>query len=170
MREAAGAIFNTDPVMPVDEQLVKLLKTRALAAPSGRFRLCLHHATTESVQQMIIAHRRANYSRPHRQQASKLYMMIEGELMILIFSDRGELSQRITIKSPGQDAPFCLRLAADCWHTTFAVSDVAVVCEVLGAPNPNGEATEHPDWAPEENDPAAIKAYLDTLNLSAEFA
>ncbi len=111
MRETTGAIFNTDPVMQVDAQLVEMLKERALAAHSGRFRLCLHHATTESVQQMIIAHRRANYSRPHRQHASKLYMMIEGELLILIFSDQGELSQRITLKSPGQDAPFCLRLA-----------------------------------------------------------
>ena len=32
MREAAGAIFNTDPVMQVDAQLVEMLKERALAA------------------------------------------------------------------------------------------------------------------------------------------
>ncbi len=167
MRETDGAIFNTDAVLQVEQSLVDELKSRALTSPSGRFRLCMHHATTEAVQQMIIAHRRASYSRPHRQDASKLYIMIEGELLILVFDDHGAVSKRIPLKRPGGDAPFCVRLAAGCWHTTFATSEVAVVCEVLGAPNPDGRATEHPAWAPDEADLPAVRRFLRERKLAA---
>lgn len=170
MREAKGAIFNTDAIAQVDPGFVDTLKARALAAPLGRFRFCLHHSTSEAVQQMIIANRRATYYRPHRHDVSELYVMIEGELLVLIFDDQGELSEKITLKGPGHDAPFCARLAPGCWHTLFTLSETAVSCEVLGAPNPDGGATEYANWAPDQDDPKAIKAFFDKLDLTTPLA
>jgi len=165
MREASGAIFNTDAVMSVDEKLLETIKARAGESPRGRFRFCLHQSTSEPVQEMIIAHTRASYTRPHRQDASKLYVMIEGELMVFVFDEQGGISQRILLRPGSQPTPCCLRLAPGWWHTTFALSDVAVVCEVLGSSNPDGQASEYADWAPVESDSEAVAAYLRELNV-----
>ena len=169
MRDARAAIFNTDDVMCVDQNLVDQLKRRAVTEPTGRFRLCLHHSTSETVQQMIIAYRRASYIRPHRQDASKLYVMLEGEFLVLLFDDQGNVTDRITLKHNDRSAPFSVRLVPGCWHTTFALSEIAVVCEILGAPNPDGKANQHPDWAPDEDDPQVVARYLNQLELTQEF-
>jgi len=168
MREARGAIFNTETVMPVDRELLERLKAGARASDTGRYRLCLHHAPSEPVQQMIVVHCRANYSRPHRQDASKLFVAIEGELSLLIFDEQGNLADRIVMQPPGHDAPFCVRLSPSCWHTMFAQSEAAVFCEVMGAANPDGQATDFPPWAPPESDGQAVAAFLQQHGLTIE--
>ena len=167
MREASGALFNTESVMSVDAELLGTIKQRAADAPRGRFRLCLHHSTDEPVQEMIIAHTRASYTQPHRQDASKLYVMMEGELLVVVFDERGTVSRRITLQPASQSVPCCLRMAPGWWHTTIALSDVAVVCEVLGSANPAGAASEYADWAPAENDREAVAAYVRQLDGTA---
>ena len=166
MREVKGAVFNTDSIMQVDHGLIDVIKTRALESSSGRFRMCLHHCESEPVQQMIIAHRQANYQRPHRQDASKLYVLVEGQLVVQVFDDDGRPTDRILMNMDDIGIPFCVRLVPGCLHTTFAVSSMAVVCEVIGAANPCGSLTEFAEWAPAEDaDPHVIKAYLDKLDL-----
>lgn len=171
MREASGALFNTDAVMRVDQALVDELKARAFTSPTGRFRLCLHHSPDEPVQQMLVVHRRGNYSRPHRQDASKMFTVIEGELLVLIFDEQGGLAERIAIKPPGQGESrqgesLCVRLAPGVWHTMFALTDPAVFCEILAAPNPDGNATEYPAWSPAESDASGVAEFLARVGLS----
>ena len=168
MREASGALFNTEAIISVNAKLIKTIKQRATEAPRGRFRLCLHHSTADPVQEMIIAHTRASYTQPHRQDASKLYVMIEGELLVVIFDELGTVSRQITLKPGTHPTPCCLRIAPGWWHTTIALSDVAVVCEVLGRANPAGQVSEYAAWAPVENDPEAVATYLRKLEVAAE--
>lgn len=170
MREAAGALFNEQSFLTVDAAMVELLKQRAVAAERGRFRLCLHHATSDAVQQMIIACTPRSYSAPHRHPGRALsYQMIEGRLVVVLFDDRGTITRLFRLGGAG---PFCLWLGASQWYMPLAETATAVFCEVLTGPNVADEATEWAPWAPGEGQPEAAvflqrmrrKALIDTAN------
>jgi cupin fold WbuC family metalloprotein len=164
MREANGAIFNTQELMTVDESLIALLKDRAKQAGRRRFRLCLHHSPDEAVQEMIIAACREAYSRPHRHPGrSILYHVIEGQLRVCFFEETGKPTETIELGPPGGGKPFCFRLSSGGWYMPVVRSPMAVYIEVLSGPNPDLQATEYADWSPGQDDPAAIAAFLKKL-------
>jgi len=171
VRESKGAIFNTDPVALVDADTVRMLKERAELSESGRFRLCLHESTDDSIQDMVIAERKGAYCRPHRHpgRESSLYI-IEGATLVIVFDEKGAVLQRAEMGAIGSGKPFCIRFAPDVWHMDFTISASAVFREVLAGPNANGEALMHAAWSPEFGDAEGIRAFLRRIGVSPDGA
>ncbi|MBT3295615.1 MAG: cupin fold metalloprotein, WbuC family [Verrucomicrobia bacterium] len=163
-----GAFFNRDRVCAVDATLIERLKTEALRSPLGRFRLCMHHSTSDPMQDMIIVHRRGNYSRPHyHPNAAMSYTMIEGRMDILLFDDAGSVTERVRMGchgDPESDA-VGIRLAAGTVYTPVCLTEAAVFHETLSAPNPDGEATHYAAWSPADDEPDRIAAFHRGLGI-----
>ena len=169
MKETEGALFNTDDLIEVDRAMVGLLKARAAESPTGRFRLCLHHSTSDAVQEMIIAHCRGSYSRPHRHPGRSVsYKMIEGRMAVVLFDDAGGVVRTMRLGPPGGDRPFAFRLTSGGWYMPIGESDAAVFCETLAGPNVEGQATEYATWAPAPADAEAAAAFLARLEAKLQ--
>ena len=166
MREAKGAIFSTQDVLSVDQSIVELLKQRAKQADLRRFRLCLHHSTDEPVQEMLIAACGDGYCQPHRHPGrSEMYLVIEGDVAVFLFGETGKLAETIELGPPGSGKAFCCRLSSSDCHMLVSRAQTAVYMEVLSGPNPDGRATEYAAWSPEEDDLAAVSAFLKKLGI-----
>lgn len=146
MREAEGAIFNTDPVLAVGRETIEMLKERARRSPTLRYRFCLHHSTADPIQEMIVVHCRDNDSRPHAHPAASVsYTMIEGEMTVVLFDPDGNETDRIELAAPGHGRNVCLRLAPGIMYMPVCRSETAVFHETLSSPNPDGAATVYLD-------------------------
>jgi glucose-6-phosphate isomerase len=166
MRESNQALFNTDDVIVVDQAMIDYLKQRALDAPTRRFRLCLHQSPDELVQEMIVVHCRDNYSRPHHHPdtASSL-TILEGDLTVLLFDERGEVTRTLELGARGSGKPFTLRLAANVWHMPVCRSPQLVFYETMTGPFRRDAINAWAPWSPAEDDEAGIAAYLAGLGI-----
>lgn len=166
MRETNGAVFNTQELLTVDEEIIAVLKERAKEARRRRFRFCLHHSPDEPVQEMIIAACSDGYSQPHRHSGrSMTYHVIEGRLTVFLFDETGKPTEAIELGPPGGGKPFCFRLSSGGWYMPVVQSPMAVYVEVLSGPNPGGRATEYAAWSPGEDDPSAVAVFLEKLGI-----
>jgi len=163
------AIFNQDRICVVDAELIEKLKTEALRSPLRRYRICMHHSTDDPMQDMIIVHRRGNYSRPHcHPHAAMSYTMIEGRMDVLVFDDTGAVTQRIRLGAlgdPDADAT-SLRLSAGVIRMPVCLTETAVFHEAMGAPNPEGRETVYAAWSPAEDDADGIAAFHRKLGIA----
>jgi cupin fold WbuC family metalloprotein len=164
MREANEAVFNTEDVVGVDQAMVDYLKKRASDAPRRCFRLCMHHDTEDPVQEMIVAFCKGSYSRPHYHPASSASIhIIEGEMDVFFFDDRGNVTQRVPLGAKGTGKTFCLRNELGSWHMTVPRSEFTVMHEVTAGPFVREECNLFADWSPEPTDAEGIAAFLKKL-------
>ena len=167
---AAGAIFNKALVCAVDTALIEKLKTEALRSPLGRYRICMHHSTEDPMQDMIVVHRRGNYSRPHyHPRAAMSYTMIEGRMDVLIFDDTGAVTQRVRMRCHGDPdgGTVSLHLCEGIVYTPVCLTQTAVFHETLSAPNPQGRETLYAAWSPADDEPERIAAFHRRLGIEA---
>ncbi|MDP4488571.1 MULTISPECIES: WbuC family cupin fold metalloprotein [Pseudoalteromonas] len=158
------AIFNDKDVLTVDNSTLDMLKARALASPTKRFRLCCHRNNQDPIQEMIIVLHRSALMTPHRhpQHKSESYHLIEGEMEVFIFDDKGQVSQRIPMSDSGQDA-FMYRLSAPLWHLPIARSEWVVYHECYVGPFDKDIDVEYAPWAPSEDKPDELQEYYRTI-------
>jgi cupin fold WbuC family metalloprotein len=159
MREADGALFNTDTVLTIDGFLVEELKARARRSPRRRYRLCLHHATDDAVQEMIVVHCRGTYARPHSHGTPLTYLLLDGELRVLFFDDAGAVTDSVDLGPFGSAKPFALRIAPGRWYMPVCLTPQAVVFESKAGPFRRDASNIWAPWSPAEDDPAGIDAY-----------
>lgn len=163
MREAQGALFNTESLIEVDQTMLDTLKQRAFESPRRRFRLCLHQSTSDDVQEMIIVLCHGVYLQPHRHPGCTSYQIVEGELVVYVFNETGDVTHIVDLGDRASGKTFCFRLEAGQWYIPIVKTDYAIFHETLSCPNPNGEGTEYAEWAPEPEDQEGIRAFLDSL-------
>jgi len=163
MREEDQALFNTEAVCVVGPAEISEVKHRALTAPHGRYRICLHVDPSEPVQEMVIAFRRGSYGRPHRHPVSASYVALEGKAEILIFEDDGSLARRVRLMPTDQGSAQCVRLAPGVWHTLMPRTRMVVVFETLASAFDPATSNEWAPFAPGEDEPGAGNAWLDRL-------
>jgi glucose-6-phosphate isomerase len=166
VRESDVALFNTDAVLAVDDDLIQYLKKRARTAPSRRFRICLHQSAEEAVQEMIVVHCRENYSRPHRHAAATSCLIIEGDLTVVLFDDDGRETRRIELGTRDSGKPFTLRLGPDIWHMPVCRSEQLVFYETLEGPFERERVNVWAPWSPNEDDAEGIARYLRSLGFA----
>lgn len=166
MRESNQAFFNTDDVLAVDEQMLEVLKRRALSAPHRRFRLCLHRSESDAVQEMLVVHCRGNYSRPHAHPQPSSMTILEGALTMFLFDADGAPRRTIEMGPRGSGKPFCLQLDAGVWHMPVCRTPQLVFYETMAGPFVRDDVNLWAPWSPGEDDPLAIRAYLESFGVS----
>jgi cupin fold WbuC family metalloprotein len=147
--------------------MIKIISNKALhdltdtAKKVDRLRshLNVHEALDASVQRLFIATEPETYMRPHRHpQAHKweFFMLLEGEIDLLIFDDEGQLIQRTKMSEVDTRA---VEIPPGVWHAYVCQRPSTLALEVKeGAYIPTPEEDFAP-WSPAEGTTDA-KKYL----------
>ena len=162
------AVFNTSEFVEVSPDLVADLKRRALQAPRGRFRICLHHDLSDKTHEMIIALHRATPFMPHRHPAGKSESLhiIEGRMRVFFFNDHGVVVRSLDMGDHASGQTFMYRLSEPVWHMPVALTEWSIHHEVYTGPFERTHDTTVAPWAPQETDVAGWAAFLARLGIS----
>jgi glucose-6-phosphate isomerase len=156
----SNTFFADQEIVEINLTQLEDLKHAASHSPLKRARLCLHRTHDDQVQEMVIAFCRGTYNPPHRHQnKSESFHVIEGELLIIFFDDRGKVTRRIKLGPPNAESTFLYRLSSDLWHTVVPLSEFVIIHETTTGPFVRG-ATECAAWAPDDSDREQIDKFL----------
>jgi cupin fold WbuC family metalloprotein len=164
MRETARALFNTEDVLAVDRELIETVKRRAAASPEHTFRACLHRATEDPVQEMIVASLPDATRPPHRHPGrAESHLLVEGEITVFFFDAAGNPTRRLDLAPAGGGKPFCLRVGPDVWHMIVFRPPVVVYYETMAGPYMKEGTNVWAPWAPKPEDRAALTVFVERL-------
>lgn len=104
----------------------------ATAKKSDRLRtnLNIHETTDASVQRLFLAFEPGTYIRPHKHPQEhkwELFIVLQGELELLIFNDAGEITERTTL-SPA--ATRVVEIPANTWHSYISKQNGTLALEI----------------------------------------
>jgi len=112
---------------------------------------------------MVIAFCKESYVRPRRHvDESKSFHVIEGELAVVFFDGRGQVTRRIKMGPLGSGRTFLYRLSISLWHTVVPLSEFVIIHETPTGPFVEG-GTEFATWGPDEADADGIRAFLEGI-------
>ncbi|MGQ9661571.1 MAG: WbuC family cupin fold metalloprotein [Kiritimatiellia bacterium] len=161
------ARFNRELFLAVDRMLIEELKARARRAPDATFRFCLHSSEKEPVQEMLVVSGRTATRPPHRHpRSTETHLMIEGEILVLLFDARGRIRRRVALGPPGSTKPFCARVGPNRWHMIVFLSQPVVYYEVMRGPFVTARSNIWAHWGPTPGDSRAMREYLRKLRLA----
>jgi len=121
------------------------LATTAKSAARLRTNLNLHDSPDAPVQRLFVSTEPETYIRPHRHpRANKweLFVVLRGEIDLLIFSDSGKLLERINMSPTATQA---VEIPAGTWHSYACKQPGTLALEVKEGPY---IPTPEPDFAP----------------------
>jgi len=169
VREAGEALFNTDEVLAVSQEMIEHLARRAAESPRGRFRLCLHGSPQESIQEMIVVSRGASYCRPHCHPSSPASVhVIEGEMTFVVFDAEGRVLRKVEMGPRESGRCFCVRIAPGCWHMDVPRPPRVIIHETMAGPFVPGRSNVFAPWSPEEGQTQAVRELLDRVAREGE--
>ena len=138
---------------------LKELVVNAQASDRLRTNLNIHESADAAVQRLFLAFEPDTYIRPHRHpQAHKweLFIVLEGELDLLLFNDSGEIEDRVVLSST---ATRVVEVPPNTWHSYVSKKSGTLALEIKeGAYLPSPEE-DFLSMAPAENTKEAA-AYL----------
>ncbi len=135
-----------------NDVLVKLSE-QALAHQMKKARILLHGKSDHALHEMLITHSRGRYIRPHINESSaKSFLVLEGEMMVLLFDDDGKVSDKYLLGQQKSGADFMLRVQDPVFHTIVVVSETVTFLETILGPH---QKTRYADFAPDPEDDAA---------------
>ena len=141
-----------------------LAKT-AKAAPRQRANLNVHPSTDANVQRLFIATEPDTYMRPHRHPEShkwEFFVLLRGRLDLLVFSDSGELMQRVALSPATTPA---VEIPPGVFHAYVCVEPGTIGLEIKeGAYIPTPEHDYAP-WSPPERS-AEVAGYLAWMRIA----
>ena len=159
----SATFFEGVSIIELHERDLEALKRRAEGAPLRRSRLCLHRDVGEQVHEMVIAFCRDSYVRPHRHtDKSESFHVIEGELTVVFFDDRGEVTRLVAMAPQASGGAFLYRLNAPLWHTVVPEAEFVMLHETTSGPFVP-EEREFAPWAPDEADEEGVRAFMDRM-------
>ena len=135
----------------LDKKLFQELLSEAELSPRKRSHLNFHSRSDDPVQRLCIALKSGTYVRPHyhpEKNKWELTLVLKGEVGILLFDYTGVVTKRMEL-SP--DASICgVEIEPKTWHTTFPLSDEAVIMEIKEGPFIPIDPSNYATWAPVE--------------------
>jgi cupin fold WbuC family metalloprotein len=141
------------------------LAEQAKAAPRRRANLNVHASTEANVQRLFIATEPDTYMRPHRHTERhkwEFFAVLNGQLDLLVFSDAGELTQRVALSPTTTPA---VEIPPGIFHAYVCMQPGTIGLEVKeGAYIPTPEHDFAP-WSPAERSPGAA-SYLAWLRTA----
>ena len=152
---------NTENFIAINHEWLIRLKEEAHKSSKRLSRLCMHTSTDDRVQEMLIAFCRdcliplnQNFGK------SESLIVIEGEMLLILFDEKGNVVNRIKMGTRDSGRPFMYRLCSASWHTMIPLSECVIVHECIEGPFVKSQ-TPLPAWIPTET--AALKEYLTSL-------
>jgi len=123
----------------------------------------MHLTHEDPVQEMLIAMCRGCAVAPNRAVGrSESLQMVEGEMLLILLDESGEVVQRVEMGVPASGKTFLYRFTSTPWHTMIPLTDMVVVHEALQGPFVKSSEAA-PEWMPK--DPAELSAFLEQITL-----
>lgn len=152
-----------DDIVQVSAAEVLNLGPRADASPRRRARLCAHRDSAETLHEMFICLHHETYVRPHKHPGKvESFHIVQGEVDVVILDDDGGIQEVVRLGEFRSAKRFYYRLAIPAYHTVLPRTERAFFHEITNGPFRQGD-TLFPDWAPPDDQPAAVAAYLKQL-------
>jgi len=144
----------------IDHKTLDLLSREAADSKRLRKNLNLHDDYSDPCQRLFNAMEPGTYIRPHRHlhpPKAECFMAIRGQLVLVVFSDEGEIEQVMPFGA-GCDV-VTIDLPAGLWHTLISMESGSVFFEAKPGPYEPLSDKDFAPWAPEEGAPE-VEAYL----------
>ncbi|MBF0523078.1 MAG: cupin fold metalloprotein, WbuC family [Candidatus Omnitrophica bacterium] len=156
---------NEENFIAVGKDWMVRLKEAAEQSPKQLSRLCMHCATSDVVQEMILGFTKKCLIPPNSNPGkSESLTVIEGEMLLVLFDDSGKVTQRIAMGPVGGgDKVFMYRLCSSSWHTMIPLTDCVIVHECIEGPFVKSEVPI-PSWVPK--DKAELESFLKRLTVN----
>lgn len=152
------ATFNQDWVIDIKKRDIENLKKSSMSPKSVR--ICLHDSPDAALHEMLIAHKKDNYVKPHKHlNKSESFHIIEGEMDVFIFDMSGEIIRKIQMGDYKSGKSFCYRLSRSEYHTVLPKTKYVVFHEVTNGPFKR-EDTVFGKWAPDEEEVEAVNSFI----------
>lgn len=153
---------------------------RARTSPRLRTNFNFHQSMEENPHRFLNVMLRGTYIQPHqhmRPPKAESFLILEGSVAFLIFSDTGKLSEAGLLGSDlPPDSSFCqshglpgvpasavgVDIVPGLWHTLVVLSDHAVCYEVKPGPYRPADDKEFASWAPAEGE-SGVSAFLESM-------
>jgi cupin fold WbuC family metalloprotein len=156
--------------MFLDGRAIDEFVARARSSPRRRLNLNLHPELSDPIQRFLNAGESGSYIRPHRHVAQRweLFVVLRGQIDVLLFSDDGAVTQRMALREGGG----VIEIAGGIWHSFTFVLSGSVAMEIKPGPYDAQTDKEFAAWAPRENDRQATSCekWLATASVGQRWA
>jgi len=160
------ADFNQKKLFTVSKLEMELLKAKARLSEPKSHRICVHSSPDAPLHEMLIVLPKSVYFKPHRhREKSESFHLVEGELDVFLFDERGNVTQKIEMGEYRSGKTFYYRLAAPVFHTVLPRTSQVIFQETTNGPFLKSE-TEFCTWAPDERDLEGVRVFLDNLSIA----
>ena len=138
-------------------------ETSEKAADNVRLRMNynIHNRLEDPVNRMLNAMEPGTYLRPHRHWTppkTESYIVLRGELDVLIFDDEGNATQKITLNP--ETGNYGIDIPAGIWHSMIVKQPGTVIYEVKEGPFTPIAADDFASWSPEPENESAIEIFF----------
>jgi cupin fold WbuC family metalloprotein len=142
----------TEEIINEIDKLCRLMKSVV--------RVCLHSSPQDDLHNMIIAHPKGWYVRPHANlRKSKSYHILKGEMLMVGFDqDKKELFRFLL----NDKNPIC-RIKKGVYLFLWPVSDICIFEEVTIGPFERSKDTYFAEWAPVSHDKNGLKFFINSI-------
>jgi len=156
-------IKNSEELLFINNNLIEQLIEEASQSQRHMARLLMHFDHKDPVQEMLIAMDRNCAVMPNCSVGrSESLQVVQGELLLVIFDDNGNVVKRIEMGPAGSDKVFLYRLSSTPWHTMIPLTKMVVVHETLQGPFKQS-SEPLPDWIPGDSD--SLKQFLKEIEM-----
>lgn len=150
------------PVL-VAQSDIEFLIAGAMENDRKRIRLCAHTDVSDKLHEMLIIHTKETYVRPHKHiNKTESIHIIRGLADLVMFDDNGDIIKVVSMGEYSTKKCFYCRISDPYYHTLLIRSDEFVFHETTNGPF-NRADTVFPPWAPEGENEADCKAFLEVL-------
>ena len=156
-------IKNSEELLFINNDLVEQIIEEASQSQRHMARLLMHFDHEDPVQEMLIAMDRNCAVMPNRSVGrSESLQVVQGELLLIIFDDNGNVIKRVEMGPAGSGKVFLYRLSSTPWHTMIPLTKMVVVHEALEGPFKQS-SEPLPDWVPSDSE--SLKRFLKEIEM-----
>ncbi len=146
----------------INQQLLDDTSLEAVNNIRLRMNYNIHSHLDDPVNRMLNALEPGTYLPPHRHASppkTESYIVLRGELDVLVFDDDGNLFQRTTLNP--EIGNYGVDIPAGVWHSMIVKKTGTVIYEVKQGPFTPLVPEDFASWAPEPDDKEGIKLFLE---------
>ena len=158
-------IKNSEELLFINNDIIEQIIEEASQSQRHMARLLMHFDHEDPVQEMLIAMGRNCAVMPNRSVGrSESLQVVQGELLLIIFDDNGNVVKRVEMGPAGSGKVFLYRLSSTPWHTMIPLTKMVVVHEAIEGPFKQS-LEPLPDWVP--GDSESLKLFLKEIEKQA---
>ena len=161
-------IQNKKKIVTYNKNIISKIKKLADISKKKRSRVIIHLDRNSKVNEMLICLKKDSYIQPHIHPTCKTesYHVIEGEMSVYIFNQKGKVSKIVNMGDYKKGSIFYYRMNKGTFHMPVATSKYCIYHEVFAGPFKKKRDVKYSEWSPDENDKLNVDEYFKNLKMS----